>query len=457
MEYIENPRLWKSVLRKSGYRLGPSIGHGAFGDVFSVTSRKIGTRYAIKRLVSRRDITKDESAWREIQALAEDQENPGVIRMEEVLLWENMACIVMELATCGNLEMVIRLANGLLTFGTTQNNVSTSSNLANQLDLSTSGNQNNVSNDNAMTMMFHDNIRNKLCCCETSRSTRSRFVISDGFIARTFVQVTLAIEFCHSRHIAHRDINPSNILVFDTGQVKITDFGLSFRCKEATTRINDKANSDKNDEDDSNLILCCDYLGQEAFLAPEVLSRKPFHPLPADVWSLGRVLLFMVTKSDSSPNIDPAQNSDSITNSNTDPNTDPNCNVSEQTPLGSSSMSAMENTPCVTCFPKFEPKSKDAVSHSKENNVGVCVNCEHSRELTLKNNNNTVNDNNNTSATSNSNDNTVNNITNNSHIDLTPLIDFSSFSSKLTRIDPRERPTASDVIDDVSVNWRSLL
>jgi serine/threonine protein kinase len=41
-------------------------------------------------------------------------------------------------------------------------------------------------------------------------------------------------------------------------------------------------------------LLCTDFLGRPSYLPPEVLSQKPFLPKPADIWSLGVTLLFIL-------------------------------------------------------------------------------------------------------------------------------------------------------------------
>lgn len=231
MEFVNSISTWKRFLKNNGYMLCQSIGEGGFGDVFSAISSNDGVRYAIKRLVSRKNIMDERSAVGEINALVE-LDHPYVICAKEVLLCERMACIVMELATQGNLEMVLQ------------------------------------------------------------NST-----LSDKSIVRTFRQISCAVEYCHSLNMAHRDINPSNVLVFDTGDVKIADFGLCFRCK---------------DEKNGNELLCSDYLGQESYLAPEVKAEKPYQAIPADVWSLGCVLSYIVSKCRVLPDNDFAVNSNKV-------------------------------------------------------------------------------------------------------------------------------------------------
>lgn len=41
-------------------------------------------------------------------------------------------------------------------------------------------------------------------------------------------------------------------------------------------------------------MLCTDYIGHASYLPPEVLAHKPFLPKPADIWSLGVCLFYII-------------------------------------------------------------------------------------------------------------------------------------------------------------------
>jgi serine/threonine protein kinase len=87
--------------------------------------------------------------------------------------------------------------------------------------------------------------------------------------------VLKAINACHFYNIAHYDIKPSNFLLDKNGRIKVADFGLS------TLQINREL---------SNF-----YVGSLAFMAPEIVLRKPHDPFKADVWSLGVTLFMLAT------------------------------------------------------------------------------------------------------------------------------------------------------------------
>lgn len=46
--------------------------------------------------------------------------------------------------------------------------------------------------------------------------------------------------------------------------------------------------------DDGSPLICTDYCGHATYLPPEVLAHKPFLPKPADVWSLGICLIYLI-------------------------------------------------------------------------------------------------------------------------------------------------------------------
>ena len=97
----------------------------------------------------------------------------------------------------------------------------------------------------------------------------------DDFINAYGLQITDAVAYSHDKDVAHRDLKPGNILIDDSGQVKVADFGIS-------------------------LIL--DQLQPEDSMLPRPTLRNYFTPpygppelhlggLARDVWGLGATLL----------------------------------------------------------------------------------------------------------------------------------------------------------------------
>jgi WD40 repeat protein/serine/threonine protein kinase len=95
-------------------------------------------------------------------------------------------------------------------------------------------------------------------------------------VARVGVQVADALAHAASQGVLHRDIKPSNLLLDDTGNVWVTDFGLA------------KAASDGD-----NLTHTGDVIGTLRYLAPERFDGQG--DLRSDVYSLGLTLYELLT------------------------------------------------------------------------------------------------------------------------------------------------------------------
>jgi len=105
------------------------------------------------------------------------------------------------------------------------------------------------------------------------------YIISHGRlrerVARKFArQIGSALEYCHKNNVVHRDLKIENILISQTGNIKIIDFGLS--------NLYDPS---------SHLGTFC---GSLYFAAPELLNAKVYTGPEVDVWSFGVVLYVLV-------------------------------------------------------------------------------------------------------------------------------------------------------------------
>jgi len=102
-----------------------------------------------------------------------------------------------------------------------------------------------------------------------SLSVMARLNLEEVHIAYFAGEILKALKYLHERDIAHRDINPSNIICSLDGEIKIIDFGSA---------------ADVHDGPRYQI------LGQPYYTAPEMIKRLG-HNCLCDIWSLGAVLL----------------------------------------------------------------------------------------------------------------------------------------------------------------------
>lgn len=127
---------------------------------------------------------------------------------------------------------------------------------------------------------------------------RAKGAFSEGEARRQFQRLMQGVDFCHRKRIYHRDLKPENLFLDERGDLCIGDFGLAAL---------------REDEEDDNLRTIC---GTPHFAAPEVMGgskkligdknfttinmktrQRGYSGAPADVWSCGCILYFMLTGS----------------------------------------------------------------------------------------------------------------------------------------------------------------
>ena len=99
--------------------------------------------------------------------------------------------------------------------------------------------------------------------------------LSNNNVKILMFQLLRGLQYCHQKRILHRDLKPQNLLISNTGELKLADFGLA-RAKSVPTKTF------------SNEVVTLWYR------PPDVLLGSNEYTTSIDMWGVGCILYEMV-------------------------------------------------------------------------------------------------------------------------------------------------------------------
>ena len=205
---------------------GEILGKGAFGSVELASNGK--KNIAIK-CISKKLIVRENmgiQVSKEVSIL-KNLKHPNIVQIEEVLMSSDYLYILMEYVTGGELFQKITINGGRL---------------------------------------------------------------SEDKCAEYIFQLCDALQYCHNLNVCHRDIKPQNILLDENDNIKLADFGFATIMEAEDSYCTEGDEFTRSMEAPSFKMkethtLC----GTDAYMAPEIVSRRTYMGDKVDVWAMGTV------------------------------------------------------------------------------------------------------------------------------------------------------------------------
>lgn len=119
-------------------------------------------------------------------------------------------------------------------------------------------------------------------------------------------QLIQAVLHCHVNDVIHRDIKPENLLVNDSDDIKLTDFGLAKWAKGVASASPAVVTTSRwlvafpgAEKLEGRRIVCSDVIGTPRYGAPEMFyakfSQTQYDGYKADTWSVGIVAFILLS------------------------------------------------------------------------------------------------------------------------------------------------------------------
>ena len=81
-------------------------------------------------------------------------------------------------------------------------------------------------------------------------------------------EVLAVLRFVHGKGVVYRDLKPENVMLHESGHIRLVDFGFAKKIDGERTYTS---------------------LGSPEYMAPEIVLKQP-HSYPSDLWSFGILL-----------------------------------------------------------------------------------------------------------------------------------------------------------------------
>ncbi|NXI67425.1 NEK4 kinase, partial [Anseranas semipalmata] len=198
----------------AAYRFLRAVGKGSYGEVSLVRHQQDGKQYVIKKLNLKNASSRERKAAEQEAQLLSQLKHPNIVAYRESWQGEDgLLYIVMGFCEGGDLYHKLKEQKGKL--------------------------------------------------------------LPENQVVEWFVQIAMALQYLHEKHILHRDLKTQNVFLTRTNIIKVGDLGI--------------AKVLENQYDMASTLI-----GTPYYMSPELFSNKPYN-YKSDVWALGCCVYEMAT------------------------------------------------------------------------------------------------------------------------------------------------------------------